>query len=224
MYKSPKNSNQLSPQDSQLDSLIDRIKNELSHSSIENFENTKKLSIETTFKHVASAKPNDIDTQISDLECLIKNLQEEINGLGHSAERRVEDQAYKNLIKNKEPDQKSYQPETDLSGNPKHVFPIMIRDISMNFSNHLNNDLKSGGEVVGIPNTFSEIRRNFDILWGNECDELPAVYTNEWGNIEKENEIAASIDELTSESRVQIHDLNIFNVKNKLNDPENEMK
>lgn len=85
-----------SPCGSNTDSLIEKIRMEISKTSDEDMVNIKKLTIQASNKSREATPPScpasscDIDKKISDLECLIKQLQEELDEM-YCASKRSRD-------------------------------------------------------------------------------------------------------------------------------------
>lgn len=175
-----------SPRTSNANSQIERYRLEISKKSESDFINTRKLTIQSTVKHEAP-ESNEIDKQISDLENLIKRLQDEIVEMSNNAEKPYqssEDDPVKILEEDQQVDTKESQKskitddDNDTTETNSHVYPVIVKDVgfgltdqSKKFADQVSDLVNYSGssEVSNImPKTFSSIRNDIDVLWREE--------------------------------------------------------
>ncbi|CAH2260796.1 jg26206 [Pararge aegeria aegeria] len=133
---------------------------------------------------------HDIDRQITDLESLIKRLQDEIIEMANDADKPIKEdltelftKAHYNL-ENSDDSQNADQNSTTTSKNSdsdqtnSHVFPVIIPNTSpLNADQHKNNS-PDDFTTVNTPNasnltaTFPNTRKNFALLQDDVEDDI----------------------------------------------------
>lgn len=179
---------------SNVDSLIEKLKLEISRESEDDFITTRRLTIQSTSNthevndEVKNDPPHDIDKEITDLENLIKRLQAEIVDMTESASRPLkdyypdvsnEDVSDSKTIKHVKP---TFHDEDELKKNvddaPKssvdnHYYPVILKDESTFEAKLLANESSNTETVSEDSNskkdTMDDVRRNFSMLW----DDVP---------------------------------------------------
>ncbi|XP_026733672.1 glutamic acid-rich protein-like [Trichoplusia ni] len=179
---------------SNVDSLIEKLKLEISRESEDDFITTRRLTIQSTSNthevndEVKNDPPHDIDKEITDLENLIKRLQAEIVDMTESASRPLkdyypdvsnEDVSDSKTIKHVKP---TFHDEDELKKNvddaPKssvdnHYYPVILKDESTFEAKLLANESSNTETVSEDSNskkdTMDDVRKNFSMLW----DDVP---------------------------------------------------
>lgn len=176
-----------SPRTSTANPQIEKYRLEISKKSESDFINTRKLTVQSTVKH-EPLQSSEIDKQISDLESLIRRLQDEIVEMSNNADKPYEptedDPAHKIQKSSTESDQESQETKNtdDVINTPEtnsHVYPVLVRDVSLNLndqsknfadqvSNLVNEPGSSEEHNIIMPTTMSSIRKNFGEISNNE--------------------------------------------------------
>lgn len=179
-----------SPRTSTADSQIEKYRLEISKKSESDFINTRKLTIQSTVKH-ETLESNEIDKQISDLESLIRRLQDEIVEMGNNADKPYtptqDDDPPVEIIENPvESEEKPHESKKDDNAinaeTNSHVYPVIIRDVGLNLNDQskkfadqvsdlVNYSGSSEDNNIIMPATLSSIRKNFDVLSYKETSE-----------------------------------------------------
>lgn len=165
--------------------------------------NNKKVS---TTQLTKKTVVHDIDCQLTDLEQMIKHFKEEIDELCSVAAKRAEKNELKHDNKrNKKSDIELHGKRFAISDKTSTL--VNITDNNITLSDQPTLFLEKPAIVFCVSNTNSEIRRNFDILWGDECDDEPRVNKQDWKK-EIRSDIQTFINELKSEIIEKLEDLN----------------
>ncbi|XP_021185160.3 glutamic acid-rich protein [Helicoverpa armigera] len=182
-----------SPRSSNVDSLIEKLRVEISNDSEDDFMNTRRLTIQSTANRadMTNETTHDIDKEITELENLIKRLQAEIVEMTESASKplneyypddalneensfiiRDQDQGERHLsplVKNDINDENDFKIRKHGSDV---IFPVILKDNGL-----LNEQEKLFAENMSNPPTIVSkdadtdneaidgVRRNFSVLW-----------------------------------------------------------
>lgn len=188
---------------SNLDALIEKFRTETNRQSEEEFINTRRLNIESPYKPPDMEPPHDIDRQITDLESLIKRLQDEIIDMTTEANKPLDEdmsewfsKAHYNFDINEDninnidsnkigTSNTNNNTDSTKDNNSNHknsqVFPIIISNINpliTDQSKNVTNDFAShinSPSVSALATNFTEIRKNFSLLWNDAEDEVSKI-------------------------------------------------
>lgn len=181
-----------SPRSSNVDSLIEKLRIEITKESEDDFINSRRLTVQSTSNRhdVHNEASHDIDKEITDLENLIKRLQAEIVEMTESASKPLKEYFPGNsdedlrissstkdvsnkhvspIIRNEEDN-----PKNDFKirkGGNGHIFPVIIKDndlfedTSNIFDEPMSNSRDSFGKADG--KALDDVRRNFSMLWND---------------------------------------------------------
>lgn len=105
-----------------IDALIEQFRVELSETQGE--ENTRTLTIEADSGKDIIYPRQDIEKQITDLENLIKKMQEEIEEINNNANKPIEDSILKQQTKISEP----------VFSKDNIIYPVVLSNIHFNLS------------------------------------------------------------------------------------------
>lgn len=185
-----------------LDALIEKFRTETNRQSEEEFINTRRLTIESPYKPPDMGPSHDIDKQITDLESLIKRLQDEIVDMTTEANKPLDEdnlrdwftKAHYNFDINEDNRNNTDSNKTntsntnngtdsndvDKNSNPTNsqVFPLIISNINpltpLIAGQYVTDDFVSrinSPSVSELTANFTEIRKNFSLLWDEAEDE-----------------------------------------------------
>ncbi|KAJ0171037.1 hypothetical protein K1T71_013236 [Dendrolimus kikuchii] len=179
-------------------------------------EKSRKLTVENTSNN---SNPN-IDKQISELESLIKKLQDEIVEMSNNSDDLARNYTEHYDIHQEGNEDTSLHDvhiltskysdlnhtsircgEKDINLDsaviskvtPSQVYPITIKDIglnlinqSKNFADQVSNLINHNCDDLNTADTFSDIRRQFSILWDDA--EKPSSSNGNYDNMVKNEE------------------------------------
>ncbi|XP_059047672.1 uncharacterized protein LOC131843094 [Achroia grisella] len=167
---------------STVDSLIEKIRDEINRRSKEDLSNTRKLTVSSTVVNNAlDESTNDIDRQISNLEILIKRLQDEIVDMSNKSEHSRE---YIPQVTEEESQDIDRVIIEDNFDDPNRIFPVIISDTKIPFRQETEESRKFDKTITDLlnvtshnnasdpnPETFSAIRNNFSQLFHEKNNE-----------------------------------------------------
>ncbi|CAH2099042.1 unnamed protein product [Euphydryas editha] len=154
--------------------MIEKFRTEINKESKENFGNTRRLTVESPFRIEDEDSSHDVDRRLTDLESLIRRLQNEIddmsNDSGGSSTNDRTRKSSQSIHDNKPRDDKK----------DSQIYHLNVEDMAKTYG-HCNNlcDKKSEecSSNAQLYETFAAIRRNFSLLWddGKEFDDKVLV-------------------------------------------------
>ncbi|XP_028178507.1 uncharacterized protein LOC114365958 [Ostrinia furnacalis] len=190
------------PSSSDVDLLIEKFKVEVTRSIDEASSDTRKLTLTSTFlKPKTSEMSNNIDKQITDLENIIKKLQDEITEMSKNADREVEytpimsedpsrvRQGLSNetiiLDNNSDNIEETESVRDAMKGKESkncfeseqynHVFPLMIRDVLLPFDGGLTTCEHTINDLRSLDGSekFLTIKQDVIDVWNGLPDYTP---------------------------------------------------
>lgn len=213
---------------SDLGALIEKFRTETNRQSEEEFMNTRRLTIESPYKAPDMEPSHDIDRKITDLESLIKRLQDEIIDMTTEANKPLHEAnmsewfstEHYNFENNE--DNKNNDTDSDKNSNSNdnidsnkidknsnqtnsHVFPLIISNINPLIKdqyNNASNDFASrinSSSVSELAANFTEIRKTFSLLWDDVEDEGVSKKIEDVKTIDSEVTLAELKSEITED-------------------------
>ncbi|XP_045780202.1 uncharacterized protein LOC123877444 [Maniola jurtina] len=209
-----------------LDALIEKIRTESNRQSEDEFINTRRLTIESPYKPFDMGPSHDIDKQITDLESLIKRLQDEIVDMTTEANKPLDKEnlrdwftkAHYNFDINEDNRNNTDSNKTNTSNTNNgtdsndvdknsnqtnsQVFPLIISNINPLLAGQcVTDDFVSriiSPSVSELTANFTEIRKNFSLLWDEAEDEV-SKKSEDVKTIDSEGTFAVLKDVIISE-------------------------
>ncbi|CAH0731479.1 unnamed protein product, partial [Brenthis ino] len=175
------------------DNLIEKFRTEINKQSEEDFRNTRRLTIESPYKSDIGESSQDIDSKITDLESLIKRLQDEIVDMTNETDQTThKDNLEEILSKSRGKCKNDDGTSKDSNKTKSYIYPVIVKDglpptgQSKDISKDKCDTIHSSS-TADLANTFAKIRHNFSLLW-NDGDE----------GIKSEKECSVNCNESTS--------------------------
>lgn len=152
---------------SNIDSMIEKFRTEINKETKEDNGNTRRLTVESPFHIDDNDSSHDVDQRLTDLENLIRRLQNEIDDMSNDSGSSANDKMKKSLqsIHNK-----NHKEDTRDS----QIYHLTVKDmpkINGQCSNLRDKKSENYSSDATLYETFTAIRRNFSLLW-NDGDEF----------------------------------------------------
>ncbi|XP_031765580.2 uncharacterized protein LOC116413033 [Galleria mellonella] len=224
--------NKVPSKNTTVDSIIEKIKDEISKNSDEDLGKTRKLTMLSTVKNDSvNESTNDIDRQISDLENIIKKLQNEIVEMSNKSEKS------KDYI-SPDTEEKSHNLDRDIIednlDSPSRIFPVVVNDSKVQFTEETEESRKFDKTIKDLLNrtsynnasgpvseSFSVTRKNFSQIFQDKTKESESVVDEK---LASEDNISVLINELKAEISEKMEELKDVDTGQPLNSSKEDMQ
>ncbi|XP_046974072.1 uncharacterized protein LOC124540496 [Vanessa cardui] len=146
------------PKDSNMDSMIEKFCTEIKKQPGKDVGTTRRLTVESPYNTSIDSSHN-MDRELTELENLIKRLQNEISHMYNDNGGPLENNTSEEPLLANDEDQNKRQTNS-------HIYHLAVKD-GMKTDEGTNDPQKSfeSSSKSQLYETFTSIRRNFSLLW-----------------------------------------------------------